>query len=320
MTSEFEVIRRHFTRRASHTLLSVGDDCALMQVAPDQTLAVSSDMLVAGRHFHAHHPAHALGVKCAAVNLSDLAAMGATPRWATLAICLPQFDEAWLASFADGFHQTLARFGADWVGGDLTTGPTLTFAVTVLGEVPLSQALRRDGAEAGDQIWVTGTLGDAALALSLGLDQNSTDADQHYLASRLLEPTPRVEMGQALRGHAHAAIDISDGLLGDLGHILEASQVGARLYWEKIPRSPALKAQGESPLLQQAVLCGGDDYELCFTAPAGEAAAILRAAKRCGVEVSCIGEITAELERSVCTAAGDKLPVQWRGFDHGAGL
>lgn len=317
MTSEFEVIRRHFSRRASHTLLSVGDDCALMQVAPDQTLAVSTDMLVEGRHFHAHHPPHALGVKAAAVNLSDLAAMGATPRWATLAICLPHFDETWLAAFADGFHETLAHYGADWVGGDVTTGPTLTLSVTVLGELSLSQALRRDGARSGDQIWVTGTLGDAALALKLGLDRNAHEAQDRYLADRLLQPTPRVEMGMAIRGLAHSAIDISDGLLADLGHVLESSKVGAKLHWDRIPRSASLECYQSAPGWQESVLCGGDDYELCFTASPTEEAAILRAAKRCNLEVSCIGEITTALNRSLCDAQGNELQVKWRGFDHG---
>lgn len=319
MTSEFEVIARHFTRRTAHTLLSVGDDCALMQVSPNQVLAVSTDMLVAERHFRAHHPARALGHKCAAVNLSDLAAMGATPRWATLALCLPQLNSAWLAPFAEGFHEMLARFDTDWVGGDLTTGPTMTFSVTVMGEVPLAQALRRDAAQPGDLIWISGTLGDAAMALQLGLDQKTSILEHEaHLLGRLLEPTPRVELGLAIRGIANAAIDVSDGLLGDLAHILDASKVGAELQWQQIPVSEAMRQYHDFPGWQKAILQGGDDYELCFTAPATAEASILRAAKRAGVAVTCIGTITQSLMRSVRDDQGRELDVLWQGFDHGA--
>jgi thiamine-monophosphate kinase len=288
-----------------------------MQVSPDQTLAVSTDMLVAGRHFQSHHPAYSLGHKAAAVNLSDLAAMGASPRWATLALCLPKFEEAWLSEFARGFHQQLSQFQVDWVGGDLTTGPTMTFAVTVLGEVPLASALCRDRAEVGDEIWVSGTLGDAAMALALGLDQDGNSPAQQALLQRLLEPTPRVELGQAIRGIAHAAIDISDGLLGDLSHILKASKVGAQLEWARIPRSVALEDFSAGPGWQKAVLQGGDDYELCFTAPPSAQPSILRAAQRAGVKVSCIGVITESHERILLDANGQPLDMCWQGFDHG---
>jgi thiamine-monophosphate kinase len=218
---EFDLIARHFTRPAASAVLGVGDDCALLAPAPGMQLAVSADMLLEGRHFSPQDGPAGIGHKSLAVNLSDLAAMGATPRWATLSIALPAADEAWLAAFARGFFRIADQFGIELVGGDTTRGP-LTISITVIGEVPPGEALRRDGAQPGDDVWVSGVLGSAAAALAyrqgrLFMEQ----VDAARVLPALYLPTPRVELGLALRGVASSAIDISDGLLGDLGHILE---------------------------------------------------------------------------------------------------
>ena len=316
MPGEFHFIRDYFTTPTAHTLLGVGDDCALMAVTPGQELAVSTDMLVEGRHFLKGTDPRRLGHKSAGVNLSDMAAMGATPRWATLALALPHPDPGWVAEFAAGFHGLLAAHGVDWVGGDTTAGP-LTIAVTILGEVPPLQALRRSGAQVGDLIWVSGTLGDAALGLQC-LQQGDAAApeDRRYVLDRLEMPTPRVALGQALRGLAHAAIDVSDGLLADLGHILDASRVGAILDFERLPRSAALQRWRNRPEGAALLLSGGDDYELCFTAAPGSAALIQQAAARAGVGVTCVGNVTAAPERLLRDAAGQPMAVAWQGFDH----
>ena len=317
MPGEFDLIRHHFATPTPHTMLGVGDDCALMACTPGQALAVSTDMLVAGRHFILGTDPRRLGHKSAAVNLSDIAAMGATPRWVTLALALPQADEAWVREFSAGFHGLLAAHGVDWVGGDTTAGP-LTISVTILGEVPPLQALRRTGAVPGDDVWVSGTLGDAALGLQSLLQEGIalTPEARQFCRDRLEVPTPRVALGQALRGLAHAAIDISDGLLADLGHVLDASGVGATLDFERLPRSVAMRQREASPGADALMLAGGDDYELCFTAAPQSASRIQQAAAQAGIAITCIGTITAARERVLRDAKGAAMSFTWQGYDH----
>lgn len=306
--SEFDLIKRHFTRPAPTALLGVGDDCALLQVTEGKVLAVSSDMLVSGTHFFADADPCLLGHKTLAVNLSDLAAMGARPRWATLAISLPRADEAWLERFSAGFFALANRYGVDLVGGDTTRGP-LNLCVTIFGEVEAGRALRRSGAQAGDEIWVSGKLGDAALALAhlqgrVVLPENDLAA----CAKALHQPQPRVELGLALRGIASSAIDISDGLLGDLGHILDASQVGAQIDVAAVPVSSVLRS---FPLYAGCALSGGDDYELCFTAPAARRADVLGIGEQ--LPLTRIGRIVAG--QGICDGAGNPINFEG-GYDH----
>jgi thiamine-monophosphate kinase len=231
-------------------------------------MAISTDMLIAGRHFMPSNGPGTIGHKAMAVNLSDLAAMGAKPRYALLAIALPEADEAFLRGFAGGFFGLAQKYGVEVIGGDTTRGGLLTLNVTVIGEVPPGQALRRDGARDGDDIWVSGTLGDAAAALAHhqgSLRLETAQAVQCF--PRLFVPTPRVELGLALRGIAHAAIDVSDGFAADLGHILERSNAGAEVWYEQLPLSEALTPLRDDPAAQDCILAGGDDYELVFTAP-----------------------------------------------------
>src|SRR5437762_6126673 len=269
--NEFELIAKYFTRPAKHAVLGVGDDCALLAPRAGYELAVTTDMLVADRHFFADTDPYRLGHKSLAVNLSDIAAMGATPRWALLACALPEADEDWLKSFARGMYALADRYDVDLVGGDTTRGP-LTLCFTLLGEVPAGRALRRSGAQAGDDIWVSGELGSAALALAQLRGEAILAHDEAQHCHRALHmPEPRVALGQRLLEHAHAAIDVSDGLVGDLGHILECSGLGATIELKALPRHPSLTARfaiGDRDLALKCMLAGGDDYELCFTAAA----------------------------------------------------
>ncbi len=316
MRSEFKLIQEYFTHPTPATNLGVGDDCALISPTLGMELAISTDLLVAEQHFLPNTNPYDLGCKSASVNLSDCAAMGAQPRWATLGLALPEVREEWIAAFAAGFHDTLSAHGADWVGGDTTAGP-LTIAVTILGEAPTGTALRRSGAVVGDDIWVSGTVGDAALGLQVLLGQlKVTDEDRALLVARLERPTARVALGLALRGLAHAAIDVSDGLLADLGHMLDASGVGAEILWEAIPLSPAALRARQSARWQEAVLSGGDDYELCFSAARSDADAVLQAAARAGVPVTRIGSMVAAGLRLVRDGHGNPMTVSWHGFDH----
>src|SRR5574340_1342292 len=249
--TEFDLIRRFFTRATPGALLGVGDDAALLQVEAGNVLAVSTDMLVSGTHFLPDADPFLLGHKALAVNLSDLAAMGAAPRWATLAVALPEADEAWLAQFSAGFFALADQHGVELVGGDTTRGP-LNLCVTIFGEVPAQLALRRSGARAGDEVWVSGTLGDAALALAHLQGRIAlSDAEFAACAPALHRPQPRVALGLALRGIASSAIDISDGLLADLGHILDASQLGAQLDLAALRSSPTLLGYMQQPLFRQ---------------------------------------------------------------------
>jgi thiamine-monophosphate kinase len=313
---EFDLIARHFTRPTPGAVLGVGDDCALLAPTPGMQLAVSSDMLLEGRHFSPQDSPAGLGHKSLAVNLSDLAAMGAAPRWATLAIALPEENDAWLTAFARGFFRMADQHGIELVGGDTTRG-SLTISITVMGEVPPGRALRRDGAQADDDVWVSGTIGSAALALAYRQGRLFMEQiDAAKVLPALYLPTPRVELGIALRGIATSAIDISDGLLGDLGHILERSQVGAKLEFPALPTLPVVRDYLHEAVARDCVLAGGDDYELCFTAPAGQREAVTSAAQSVGVPITRIGRITAEPGLAVIGSDGQPLPIERTGYDH----
>ena len=312
---EFELIARHFTRPVQRAALGVGDDCALLRVDAGQQLAVSSDMLVEGRHFLSTVAPERLGHKALAVNLSDLAACGAQPLAFTLALALPRADDDWLAGLARGLLALADRHGIELVGGDTTAGP-LNLCITVMGQVPAGQALLRSGAKPGDELWVSGTLGDARLALEVFRGTAALAGHDFERVRRAMEcPEPRVALGQALRGVARAAIDISDGLLGDLGHILQRSVVGARVDLAALPRSTVLAAQPRA-LQHECLLRGGDDYELLFTAPPAAAAAVQRAGDAAGVAVTRIGTITAEPTLVVVDEHGREQHPAARGFDH----
>lgn len=318
MISEFDLIARYFTRtQPDHhqVALGIGDDCALLRPTPGTTMAVSSDMLVEGRHFFSGADPRQLGHKCLAVNLSDLAAMGAKPLGFTLALSLPQADAKWLAGFTDGLFALADAHDCELIGGDTTKGP-LNICITIFGEIPVGQALRRDAAQAGDDIWVSGTLGDARLALA-GLRQEIAldHAGQTAAALRLHTPTPRVALGLTLRGVAHAAIDLSDGLSGDLGHILQRSGCGAQVNLDALPFGTVLARQPQA-LQREYALAGGDDYELCFTAAVAQREAVLTAARSSGTTVTRIGTITAAAGLLWIDANGAPLDVQFSSFDH----
>ncbi|VVE67590.1 thiamine-phosphate kinase [Pandoraea captiosa] len=320
--SEFSLIERFFagaTRQGEHVTLGIGDDCALLRPPSGEQLAISSDMLVEGRHFFADVDPRSLGHKTLAVNLSDLAAMGARPLGFTLALALPESDPAWLGPFAQGLTELADRFACPLVGGDTTRGPR-NLCVTVFGSVPTEQALRRDAAQAGDDIWVSGTLGDARLALG-GLRGEWALADEDLaLARRAMDlPEPQVALGLALRGVARAALDISDGLLGDLGHILERSAMSARINVDAIPRSSLLAAQ--SPDVQRlCTLAGGDDYQLCFSADAVQRGRIEAIANELGIRVTRIGTIALPDARRTKLHLHDKtgasVVADFKSFDH----
>ena len=313
---EFDLIARHFTRATPGAVLGVGDDCALLAPTPGMQLAVSSDMLLEGRHFSPQDSPAGIGHKSLAVNLSDLAAMGATPRWATLAIALPEANDAWLTAFARGFYRMAEQHGIELVGGDTTRG-ALTLSITVIGEVPPGHALRRDGARPDDDVWVSGVLGSAAMALAYRQGRLFMEQiDAAKVLPALYLPTPRVELGIALRGIATSAIDISDGLLGDLGHILERSRVGATLDFAALPTLPVVQAYLQESVARDCVLAGGDDYELCFTAPAGKRDAVEAAARSAGVTATRVGRITAEPGLAVIGPDGQPLHFDKTGYDH----
>ncbi len=317
---EFELIERCFARpgrpQGRAVALGVGDDCALLQPGPGMQLAVSSDMLVEGRHFLSTVPPDALGHKALAVNLSDLAACGAQPLAFTLALSLPSADAVWVQRLADGLFALADRSGIALVGGDTTAGP-LNLCVTVMGEVPSGQALLRSGARPGDELWVSGELGDARLALEVFRGQLSLpQADFEQARQAMERPQPRLALGLALRGLASSAIDLSDGLLGDLGHILRRSGVGAQVELHALPRS-ALMARQTPALQASCLLAGGDDYELLFTAPAAAHEAVLAAGRAAAVPVCRVGLITAAPGCQVLDAQGQPFrgPLP-RAFDH----
>lgn len=317
MASEFDLIRRHFSRPTRHTDLAGGDDAALWRVSPGHQLVVSVDMLVEGRHFFAGTDARDLGWKSLAVNVSDIAAMGAVPRWALLALALPEADETWLAAFADGFYACAEAFGVDLAGGDTTRGPR-NLSITICGEVPTGSAIRRDGARDGDDLWVSGQPGRAVLALWHLRDHFPlAAAHRDDCLAALHRPQPRAALGLALRGIASAMLDVSDGLLGDLGHILDASGVGAEIVAAQLPEALLLAACGDAARARKACLSGGDDYELLFTAPTARRADIEALGQRLALPLHRIGRITPPTQGlSLREADGSIVPLARDGFDH----
>ena len=318
---EFDLIQRFFQRPAHRSPLGVGDDCALLAPRPGMQLAVSSDMLVQGRHFLPDVAPRLLGHKALAVNLSDLAACGAQPLAFTLALALPHSDEAWCQAFSEGLFALAEAHDCELIGGDTTQGP-LTICITVFGEVPSGQAILRSGAQVGDDIWVSGTLGDARLALDALQRQHMLPPPVLAQARQRLEaPTPRVALGQALRGIASSALDVSDGLLGDLNHILHASHVGASI---EVATTRPLLAASHHPLLRAmassridaCTLAGGDDYELCFTAPHAQRSAVEAASQASATPVTRIGTIEALPGIRIFGPQGERLQQRWPGFDH----
>jgi thiamine-monophosphate kinase len=315
---EFDLIARYFKRPAKRSPLGVGDDCALLAPAPGMQLAVSSDMLVEGRHFLSTVDPARLGHKALAVNLSDLAACGARPLAFTLALALPGVDEPWLEGFSRGLFALADEHGCELVGGDTTRGP-LNICITVFGEVPTGAALLRSGARAGDDIWVSGTLGDARLALEVFRGTLALPGDVFSMArQRMEQPTPRVALGLALRGTASAAVDVSDGLVGDLGHILASSRVGATLDADAAASVVAAAAASGlgSDVLRTCALSGGDDYELVFTAAPSARAAVEKAGKESATRVTRIGRIEAEAGLRIVDASGAPVAQRFGSFDH----
>ena len=315
---EFDLIARYFKRPAKRSPLGGGDDCALLAPAPGMQLAVSSDMLVEGRHFLSTVDPARLGHKALAVNLSDLAACGAKPLAFTLALALPGVDEPWLEGFSRGLFALADEHGCELVGGDTTRGP-LNICITVFGEVPAGAALLRSGARAGDDIWVSGTLGDARLALEVFRGTLALPADVFAMArQRMEQPTPRVALGQALRGTASAAVDVSDGLVGDLGHILASSRMGATLDADAtVSVVAAATTSGLGcDVLRTCALSGGDDYELVFTAAPSARAAVEQAGKESATRVTRIGRIEAEAGLRIVDAGGAPVAQRFGSFDH----
>ena len=316
--NEFELIARYFARQPvsrPDVVLGIGDDAAVLQVPPDQQLVMSTDMLVSGVHFPERTDPEALGHKALAVNLSDLAAMGASPAWFTLNLSLPRADPAWLEGFCQGLFALSRKYTVQLVGGDTTRGP-LTIGVQMCGFVPPGQALTRAGARPGDRVYVTGLLGDAALGLRFV--QGTLALPEEYQANvleRLNRPQPRVAAGLGLRGLASACIDISDGLAADLGHVLAASAVGARIELPRVPVSPAYDC-AFSQYRWDLALAGGDDYELCFTVPAERESAFRKASAQLGVSCARIGDIEAEPGLRVMDESGQPYALKQAGYDH----
>ena len=295
--SEFDLIERFFkTGIASNItnpslILGIGDDCALIKSLPGEEIAITSDMLVEGRHFFSGADPEQLGYKALAVNLSDLAAMGAKPLGFTLAIALPSVNTKWLESFSKGLLRLANQFSCPLIGGDTTAGP-LTISITAIGSIPTDKAIRRSGAKVGDDIWVSGTVGDARLALAALRHEMILSEDEFKnVAHRMHQPTPRVELGIQLRGIANAALDVSDGLLGDLKHLLKQSQVSAEISLEALPKSASLQKQSIA-IQNQFAACGGDDYELCFTASSKQRGTILEIGQALNLPLTKIGCVT----------------------------
>jgi thiamine-monophosphate kinase len=315
MSSEFDLIAR-IRARAGHradVLLGIGDDAALLQVPPGHELALSTDTLLAGVHFPLETAAADIGWKALAVNLSDLAAMGASPAWCSLALTLPEPDADWLESFLDGFCELAGEHEVALVGGDTTRGP-LALSLSVHGFVPAGQALRRDRAAAGEDVWVTGTIGDAAGALQ---QWRAGGLQSAKLRFRLDRPTPRVGAGLALRGLASAAIDLSDGLGADLGHVLAASGIGAELELGRLPSSRTLAEHFPDEAARWRLqLSGGDDYELCFTAPSAHALEIERALAACELPATVVGRTTRERGLRLLSPEGEAFALDAGGFEH----
>lgn len=317
---EFSLIARYFDRVKSMRLdveTGIGDDCALLNIPEKKTLAISTDTLVAGNHFLPDIDPADLAYKALAVNLSDLAAMGAEPAWLTLALTLPEADEAWLAAFSDSLFMQLNYYDMQLIGGDTTRGP-LSMTLGIHGFVPPGRALKRSGAKPGDWIYVTGTPGDSAAGLAILQDRLVVEsaADADYLLARHLRPMPRVLQGQALRDLASSAIDLSDGLISDLGHILKASGCGARIDLDAMPLSNALLRHAEREQALRWALSGGEDYELCFTVPELNRGALDVAIGQLGARFTCIGQISAEADGLQLMQSGKPVQLDLQGYDH----
>ncbi len=313
--SEFNLIHQYFTRDTPSADLGVGDDAALIRVRDGHQLAISVDMSVAGTHFFSDAAPFDIGWKCMAVNISDMAAMGAAPKWATLAIALPEIHEHWLTEFSRGLFSCADQFGVELIGGDTTRGP-LNITIQIMGEVPIGQSLQRSGAQAGDDIWVSGHLGSAALALRHLQNITQLPApDAADCLTRLYRPNPRVSLGLALRNIAHSCIDVSDGLLADLGHVLTASGLGAVIEFSDIACHQFLAARHDDPVIQESILAGGDDYELVFTAPESKREVIQELAKKLNLQLSLIGKTTENRALKV-TYKQQPLNLSKQGFNH----
>lgn len=319
MCSEFDIIRHYFKRPSPSAVLGIGDDAALITVTAKTELAISTDTLVCGKHFFADTDPYKLGYKSLAVNLSDMAALGAKPRWALLSLTLPDDlvkHQTWLSEFSKGFFALADLHHVELIGGDTTSGP-LNIGVQIMGEVAEGKALRRTGAQLGDDVWLSGRLGDAALALNHELQQIILESHEiEQCLPALLTPTARVELGQQLIGLAHSAIDISDGLVADLGHILENSEKAAEIHIADIPCSVALKKRLQQPLAMHCLLAGGDDYELCFTAPKINRMKIEVLSAELAIPLTRIGEVFFGAGLIVRNAQGNTITLESAGYDH----
>lgn len=320
MCSEFDIIRRYFKRPTTDAVLGIGDDAALIAATAKTELAISTDTLVCGKHFFADADPYKLGYKSLAVNLSDMAAMGAKPRWALLSLTLPdalvKHNKTWLSEFSKGFFALAHLHHVELIGGDTNSGP-LNICVQIVGEVAEGKALRRSGAKLGDDIWVSGQLGDAALALNHELQQIILESNEiEQCLPALLTPTARVELGQRLIGLAHSAIDISDGLMADLGHILAGSEKAAYINMADIPCSTALKKRLHQSLAMNCLLAGGDDYELCFTAPKINRKKIENLSAELAIPLTRIGEILPGEGLIVKDTKGNAITLETKGYEH----
>lgn len=317
---EFSLIARYFDRVRRARLdveTGIGDDCALLNIPDKQTLAISTDTLVSGNHFLPDISPVDLAHKALASNLSDLAAMGADPAWLTLAITLPEVDEDWLEAFSDSLFEQINYYDMQLIGGDTTRGP-LSMTLGIYGYVPAGRALKRSGAKPGDWIYVTGTPGDSAAGLAILQNRLHVDNEQdaQWLVKRHLRPTPRILQGQALRDLASAAIDLSDGLSSDLGHIVKASDCGAMLDMDAMPFSDAMRRHVEPEQALRWALAGGEDYELCFTVPERNRGALDVAIGHLGVPFTCIGQMSADVEGIQFTRDGKPVSFDLKGYDH----
>ncbi|EBF0276189.1 thiamine-phosphate kinase [Salmonella enterica] len=317
---EFSLIARYFDRVRSSRLdveTGIGDDCALLNIPEKQTLAISTDTLVAGNHFLPDIDPADLAYKALAVNLSDLAAMGADPAWLTLALTLPEVDEPWLEAFSDSLFELLNYYDMQLIGGDTTRGP-LSMTLGIHGYIPAGRALKRSGAKPGDWIYITGTPGDSAAGLAVLQNRLlvAEETDARYFIKRHLRPTPRILHGQALRNIASAAIDLSDGLISDLGHIVKASGCGARVDVDALPKSDAMMRHVDAGQAQRWALSGGEDYELCFTVPELNRGALDVAIGQLGVPFTCVGQMSADVEGLNFVRDGMPVTFDWKGYDH----
>ncbi|EAR2922477.1 thiamine-phosphate kinase [Salmonella enterica] len=317
---EFSLIARYFDRVRSSRLdveTGIGDDCALLNIPEKQTLAISTDTLVAGNHFLPDIDPADLAYKALAVNLSDLAAMGADPAWLTLALTLPEVDEPWLEAFSDSLFELLNYYDMQLIGGDTTRGP-LSMTLGIHGYIPAGRALKRSGAKPGDWIYITGTPGDSAAGLAVLQNRLlvAEETDARYFIKRHLRPTPRILHGQALRDIASAAIDLSDGLISDLGHIVKASGCGARVDVDALPKSDVMMRHVDAGQAQRWALSGGEDYELCFTVPELNRGALDVAIGQLGVPFTCVGQMSADVEGLNFVRDGMPVTFDWKGYDH----